>query len=230
MQTLCGSAILGNSTYFLQSAGLSTNSSFALTMGKFAINTFGVFVSWLLMARGIGRRSLYLYGCATMGCCLLIMGGVSTIGTAGANWAVGGMLLGWSVCYQFTIGTVCFSLITEMPSRRLLIKTVNIGRASYNLAHICLDSFTPFMINPSAWNWGGLTAFFWAGFNVICCIWIFFRLPEPSGLTYAELDKLFDERVPARQFKKTHVDVFALAEQIIAENVADEKVRTEHLE
>jgi len=30
--------------------------------------------------------------------------------------------------------------------------------------------------------------FFWAGFNALCLVWIYFRLPEPTGLSYAELD------------------------------------------
>lgn len=32
------------------------------------------------------------------------------------------------------------------------------------------------------------TSFFWAGFNAICLVWTYFRLPEPTGLSYAELD------------------------------------------
>ena len=79
------------------------------------------------------------------------------------------------------------------------------------------------MINPSAWNWGTKvhtiqallyhrgklirlqTAFFAAGMNTLALIWIFFRLPEPSGLSYAEIDKLFEERVGARSFQKHKV-------------------------
>lgn len=45
------------------------------------------------------------------------------------------------------------------------------------------------------------TAFFAAGMNTIGLVWIYFRLPEPSGLSYAEIDKLFEERIPARKFK-----------------------------
>ena len=117
---------------------MATRWAFTITMCKFSINIFGVMVAWALMASGIGRRSLYLYGCFAMNITLWIIGGIGFIGTSKSLFAVGGMLLAWSIGYQFTIGTVCFSLITEMPSRRLLIKTVNIGRASYNLANITL--------------------------------------------------------------------------------------------
>ena len=37
-------------------------------------------------------------------------------------------MLGWAVIYQCTVGTVAYSLVGEIPSRRLLIKTVALGR------------------------------------------------------------------------------------------------------
>lgn len=83
------------------------------------------------MGAGIGRRSLYLYGSLGMAVTLFIIGGVSTIKAAGASWAVGVMLLVWSVAYQFTVGSVCYSLVTEFSARRLAIKSINLGRAVY---------------------------------------------------------------------------------------------------
>ena len=105
-------------------------------MCNLSINVFGVMIAWVLMGWGIGRRSLYLYGCLAMNIVLWIVGGIGFIGTRASLWAIGGLLLGWQIGYQFTLGTVCFSLITEFPSRRLLIKTVNIGRAAYNVTNI----------------------------------------------------------------------------------------------
>ena len=39
--------------------------------------------------------------------------------------------------------------------------------------------------------------------------WTYFRLPEPKGRTYGELDVLFENKVSARKFAKTRVDQFA---------------------
>ena len=41
-------------------------------------------------------------------------------------------------------------------------------------------------------------------------IWAYYRLPEPKGRTYAELDILFDKHVSARKFSKTYVDPYAI--------------------
>jgi SP family general alpha glucoside:H+ symporter-like MFS transporter len=39
-------------------------------------------------------------------------------------------------------------------------------------------------------------------------VWIWFRLPEPKGRTYGELDVLFQQKVPARKFASTEVSEF----------------------
>jgi len=39
-------------------------------------------------------------------------------------------------------------------------------------------------------------------------VWVYFRLPEPRGRTYGELDMLFEQRVSARKFAETKVDPF----------------------
>lgn len=52
------------------------------------------------------------------------------------------------------------------------------------------------------------TAFFWAGLCFLCIIYTYFRIPEPRGRTFAELDLLFERKISARNFAKTEVDVF----------------------
>lgn len=50
----------------------------------------------------------------------------------------------------------------------------------------------------------------------MCIIYTFFRLPEPSGRTFAELDVLFERGISARKFASTEVDVF---HETVEENV-----------
>jgi SP family general alpha glucoside:H+ symporter-like MFS transporter len=50
----------------------------------------------------------------------------------------------------------------------------------------------------------------------LCIIYTFFRLPEPSGRTFAELDVLFERGISARKFASTEVDVF---HETVEENV-----------
>lgn len=64
------------------------------------------------------------------------------------------------------------------------------------------------MLNPGAWNWGNFAGFFWAGICLLCIVYTYFRVPEPSGRTFAELDLLFEQGVSARKFATTDVNVF----------------------
>jgi hypothetical protein len=113
----------------------------------------GVFGAWFLMSLGIGRRSLYLYGLCGLWSMLMILGflGLASDRDA-ASLATGSIMLVWALCYQLTVGTVCYSLVAEMSTRRLQIKTVALGRACYNIVAIICNVLTPYMLNPGQWN------------------------------------------------------------------------------
>lgn len=59
---------------------------------------------------------------------------------------------------------------------------------------------------PTAWNWGAKTGLFYAGTNLLCNIWCWFRLPETKDRSFGEIDLMFENQVPARKFKYTKVD------------------------
>ncbi|OTA90408.1 hypothetical protein M434DRAFT_370334 [Hypoxylon sp. CO27-5] len=210
IQNLSGNSFSNYSTYFLQQAGLSDDKAYSFAMGQYAINCVGVFGAWTLITLGIGRRTLYLYGLAALFSMLLILGflGLAKDREA-ASLATGSIMLVWALCYQLTVGTVCYSLVAEISTRRLQIKTVVLGRVLYNIVAIICGVLTPYMLNPSAWDWGNYAGFFWAGLCFLCFIYTYFRVPEPAGRTFAELDLLFEKKVSARKFATTEVDVFA---------------------
>ncbi|KAI2618291.1 sugar transporter [Hypomontagnella submonticulosa] len=210
IQNLSGNSFSNYSTYFLQQAGLSNDTAYAFAMGQYAINCAGVFGAWTLITFGIGRRTLYLYGLAALFVMLMILGflGLASDRNA-ASLATGSIMLVWALCYQLTVGTVCYSLVAEISTRRLQIKTVVLGRILYNIVGIICGVLTPYMLNPTAWNWGNYAGFFWAGSCFLCFIYTFFRVPEPTGRTFAELDLLFEKKISARKFATTDVDVFA---------------------
>ena len=208
IQNLCGSAFMGYSTYFYTQAGLATTDSFDLSMAQYALGAVGTVGSWFMMS-SIGRRTLYIYGLAALCALVLVIGCMGIPApTTGLSWAIGSMLLVYTFVYDFTVGPVCYSLVAEIASVRLRQKTIVLGRNFYNLWGIVNQVWTPYMLNPSAWNWGAKTGFFWAGWCALCLAWCFFRLPEPKGRTYGELDILFENRVPARKFASTNATQF----------------------
>lgn len=236
IQNLSGNSFSNYSTYFLESAGLDDTSAYGFALGQYGMNMVGVFGAWGLMTLGIGRRSLYLYGLCGLCTMLFVLGFLGLVPAAHkteASIATGSIMLGWALCYQLTVGTVCYSLVAEMSSRRLQIKTVVLGRVLYIIVGIICSVLTPYMLNPSAWNWSNFAGFFWVsraflplicrvtpmaftlanissqgGICFCCIVYTYFRVPEPTGRTFAELDMLFEQGVPARKFATAKIDAF----------------------
>ncbi|KAK5997360.1 General alpha-glucoside permease [Cladobotryum mycophilum] len=211
IQNLSGNAFSNYSTYFLKQAGLSVHDSYSFALGQYAINMVGVFGAWGLMTFGIGRRTLYLYGLCGLCSMLFVLGFLGLVPhehRREGSLATGSIMVVWALFYQLTVGTVCYSLVGELSSRRLQIKTVVLARNLYNVVGIVTNVLTPYMLNPTAWNWSNYTGFFWAGICFLCIVYTYFRLPEPRGRTFAELDVLFEKGISARKFATTEVDVF----------------------
>lgn len=207
IQPLCGASLMGYSAYFFEQAGLGTYIAFDFSISLYSIAMIGVAISWFFMSR-VGRRTLFLGGLCTLFIILIIIGFVSLAPAKdkAPKYAIGSLLLLFTLCYDITVGTVAYSIVAEIPSSRLRSKTIVLARSLYNVVGIVNGVITPYMLNPAAWNWKGKAGFFWAGICFLCIIWTFFRLPEPKGRTFGELDILFGRGITARKFKSTQVE------------------------
>ncbi|RKK78722.1 hypothetical protein BFJ69_g5474 [Fusarium oxysporum] len=204
-QMICGSSLMGYSVYFYQQSGLPMKQALNLSIGQFAIGFVGTVLSWWLMGM-FGRRTLYLLGTCMSLILLVTMGAVGIPKqTEATTWAAGSLLLVLTFFYDISIDPITFCIVAEIPSTRLRAKTVVVARCLYNVSGLVCNILTPRMINPTAWGWGAKAGFFWAGITLCCLVWMFFRLPEPNGRTYGELDILFEHEVPARQFATTAI-------------------------
>lgn len=131
MQNLSGNSFSNYSTYFLKQAGLSERDSYAFAMGQYSINMVGVFAAWGLMSWGLGRRTLFFWGLCGLCAMLCILGFLGLVPESNRDkgaLATGSVMVCWALFYQMTVGTIAYSLVGELASRRLAIKTVVLGR------------------------------------------------------------------------------------------------------
>lgn len=200
-QALCGGPLIGYAAYFFEQAGFDTGKSYELSLGMFALAIVGNIICWILMQK-CGRRTLYLAGLAICCCTMVAIGAVSCLTVSrSVSWALGSLVIFLTFIFNCTIGPACYSLVSETPSTRLRVKTVVLARVMYNVTCVITNILAARMLNPTAWNWKGKTGFFFAGATLLCLIWCYFRLPEPKGLTYLELDILFEKKAKTKQFK-----------------------------
>jgi MFS family permease len=130
--------------------------------------------------------------------------------------------------YDCTVGPLAYAIVAEIPSTRLRQKTVVLARNTYNVGAIVCNVLITRQLNPGAWNWGAKAGFFWAGSCLLCFLWAYFRLPEPKGRSFVELDMLFEKRTPARLFRKTNIELQDFADRTCQKTIEAEPEHLEH--
>ncbi|KAJ5122200.1 uncharacterized protein N7443_002301 [Penicillium atrosanguineum] len=208
IQELCA-PLVSYIVYFLEQAGLASTASFDFGMGEYALAIVGVFIAWYLVPK-VGRRTLLLYGTAFMTVTTFVIGfmGIPSIAThPNIGYGIGTILLIEYFVFFITIGPIIYTIVSEIPSNCLRNKTVVLARAVYNVAVLVYGQLVPHMMQTVAWNWGAKSGFFYGGIMGLGLIWAYFRLPETKNRTFAEMDILFKNKVKARDFKDTKVDI-----------------------
>lgn len=227
-QILSGSSFAYSPSYFFVTAGISADDSYKLNLGSTAIAFIGTVLSWFLVTY-IGRRKIYVTGMSAL-CAVQFLIAILSAATssAGGLWGQAALCIIWSFTYSLTIGPVAYAIVSETSSVRLRPLSVVLARNAYQLINIASQILQSYFMNPTAWNAAGKTGFFWGGTAFCIFTWAFFRLPEPKGRTYEELDILFANKVPARKFASTHVDAYS-AVQISHETPPVERREVERL-
>lgn len=145
--------IAGYSTYYAQLAGYSISASFKLFVGLQVASMSGNICSWFIIDR-VGRRNLTLWGSALLTVILMVTGGLATVGTPNAIKGVVGLAIVYGFVYNATIGSTAYSLLTEVATSRLRIKTIAIGIALQNSWYTMWSFVLPYLFNPDKANLG----------------------------------------------------------------------------
>lgn len=161
IQAACGASLMGNAAYFFQQAGLPTTISLHFTISMYTVAMIGVVISWFIMTR-LGRRTIYFCGLSGLVATMLNTGFVSLSTCKHARYGIGTLLLVFTLIYDITFGTVAYSVVAEIPPSRLRTKTVVLARTAYNIQGTIEGVISPYILNPTAWNWQGKAGFFWA--------------------------------------------------------------------
>lgn len=206
IQQTSGSAMIGWAIYAMEQGGIAASTAYSLGVALPALGFVGTVLSWFLMPH-FGRRDIYIWGQVGMFVTLMIVGGLGVPEpTIGYSYASGALLLILTFIYDLTVGPICYSLVAELPSTRLRIKTVVLSRNVYNICGIIIGVLQPQFLNPLGLNWRGKTCFFWAGTCLLGLAWTYFRLPEPKGLTYGKPSSsclIFDRVLTSLQLNLT---------------------------
>jgi len=161
-------------------AGISHDRAFELNLINSCLGLFANAGSWFLTA-WFGRR------------------------TTNYAQAILGIII--SFVYSGALGPISYTIISETSSVRLRALSTGVGRAAYYVAEIPMIFLASQLLNPTGWNLAGKCGYVWGGTACVCWVMAYFFLPELKDRTYRESDILFNRGIPARDFKKTIIDV-----------------------
>ncbi|KAF3759901.1 hypothetical protein M406DRAFT_51937 [Cryphonectria parasitica EP155] len=199
---------LASGTYFFEIAGLPTTDSFDLGIGQYGMAGLATMISMGLLER-VGRRTLWLCGLAAMLVPIVSIGILSLLPyqTPAVVWPQGVFILVRFFAYGISCGPIPFVYCGEISSVKLRQKTLALSRNFYNIVNLVSSCVSPYLINPTAADLKGKTAWISAGLTVLIGIWSYYRFPETKGRSFEELDILFAKRVPARKFKSYQIRI-----------------------
>ncbi|KAF2108079.1 general substrate transporter [Lophiotrema nucula] len=206
-QVAIGVPIIGTySSYFYDLAGLANPFN-----GTVATNC--VQIAMLLLAiplvERLGRRTLLLWFAPICIGAFLVIGGV--LRTEGP--AVGPVLIAfacvWTVGYNLSCGPMGYVYVAETATTRLRAKTTGVAIFFIQGMATVYVYIAPHMLNAPALGLSN-TVFFWCGTGTMIYVFVWFLVPETKGRTFAELDELFERKIPAWKFHKTEVESVTL--------------------
>lgn len=97
-----------------------------------------------------------------------------------------------------------FVVAAETSSLRLRARTQGVGWTTNGLSGVIFGIAMPYAYNPDAGNLGGMTAYIFFALTLFALVLSYFILPEMKDRSIAEIDKMFELQLPARQFKSWH--------------------------
>ncbi|OAA61997.1 General substrate transporter [Niveomyces insectorum RCEF 264] len=191
------------STYFFSLAGLKD--PFLASVIVSCTNLLAT-ILWSFSTDRFGRR-LIINSCQTFVCgCLFLVGGLYYTGASTGNVPAGKALLVicclWS--FAFTIVAMAHFLYSaELPSAILRIKS---GPVTF-LGNSLLGIATTFATPPMLLSLNLRAAFVFGAFTVPTMILMWLYLPETRGRSAAEIDELYERKIPAWRWASTVTSV-----------------------
>lgn len=193
--TLCNNYL----AYFLRQSGLGD--PFLITVVANCLSIVAVMACFALVEK-VGRRPQILWGYAAMIPCLLaitILGWVG-VGTAANDSALSAFSIIWNVFYFMSVGSIGWTMAGEMSSMRLRAKTTSLATIANAVFNLGWAIATPYLINADEANLGPKAGIVFLGPSIILAVVAYFVVPETKGTSFAQLDRLFESRTPARKF------------------------------
>ncbi|KAF2094705.1 general substrate transporter [Rhizodiscina lignyota] len=224
-QQFIGAAfVLGYITYFLSL--LKVNDYFTVSVVLYIIMLLSN-LSAFVFAESVGRRTLLVPGIFCLTVTLLVMGIMGCLTSSAAIWVILVCIFLWAIAYQLTVGACGFALASEISTLPLRPAAQTVVLLAQLIVGWVIGFISPYMINPDAGNLGAKVGFVFFGMGVPLCVLFYFYIPETKGLSFEEMDYLFNNHTSCRHFQSAIKARRAAAGNVLEVEVGGEIVKGE---
>ncbi|GKT41189.1 MFS transporter fmqE [Colletotrichum spaethianum] len=192
LPNIFGLTLLAKSSYFVQMVGMKANLSVIILILGLVCGLIANIVSIWTLSR-IGRRRLIL---TTLSLLTLVW---TAMGIAGCF--PGPVTVCRCYCGRAGVWPASHVVSAETSALHLRSKAQGIGWFTAGANNAIFGFVLPYMFNPDKGNLKAKTGFVFAGLCALGLVVSFFLVPEMKGRTPAEIDRMFESRLPARQFR-----------------------------
>ncbi|KAL7904468.1 general substrate transporter [Trichoderma velutinum] len=194
------SFISGYGTFFFTISGVQN--PFLITIISGLCGIAGSATSFLLI-KYIGRRPILIGGSIVCG---ISMATFAIVGTAAPTSVAAAKCLSTFVClfifaYGATWGPVSQVMLGELSSNKLRSKTLSLSLTLGWFVDLFILCGMPYLLSADYVNLGAKVGFIFGGSQIVICICTFFFMPETKDRTLEEIDEMFMNNIPAREFK-----------------------------
>ncbi|OJJ06439.1 hypothetical protein ASPVEDRAFT_154479 [Aspergillus versicolor CBS 583.65] len=227
-QMLSGNLFATNyATVFLSQINSSTD-PFLLVLAL-NILALGGAVTGLFLVDLVGRRTLAL---TTFVVLFLINLSVGVLGlyNNGTNEQISKAIAAFCLMFGFFFGSgfgpLAYVVPSEFPTARLRNKCTALTFMTVAVFSLVVALVLPYISQPDSGNLGAKTYLLFAGWMLMCIIVTFFWFPEVKGRSPAEIDHMFEAKVPARKFKTYVCPIEAATTASLEKDEKEEKEGT----
>lgn len=213
-----GAAFLAQSIYFLLTVGLPAEHCFDIGIGGFGLAII-VIVSLSNFGHKVSPRRWLLSGIVLNFLFMITIGGLYWAPGMGPIWAIGVLMYEMALRSLYDtaptnvnlrnilisiqtslLQAIGWPIAAQISSYRLRAKTLAIGVLSQTLSTWLTQFVVPYMYNTDSGDLGAKTAFPFAGLSILVFICAYYCVPNTTGLSTEEIDRLYADQVPVNKF------------------------------
>ncbi|KAM4062695.1 major facilitator superfamily protein [Hirsutella rhossiliensis] len=196
-----GLTLLAKASYFVQVVGMSSTTSVLVLILGLVCGLLANLSSIWISSR-IGRRRLILISLAIITALWAAMGIAGIWNGPAVVWYTAITLILVVVVAGLGVWPSSYAVGSETSSLHLRAMSQGVGWLTSGFGAGLFGFVLPYIFNPDKGNLKAKTGFVFAGLCAIAFVISFFCVPDMKGRTASEIDRMFEFRLPTRQFRK----------------------------